>query len=32
METIEKVINQLGVADINARLEEKLIDGIQYAF
>ncbi|KAF9917452.1 Splicing factor 3B subunit 1 [Lobosporangium transversale] len=32
METIEKVISQLGAADIDGRLEETLIDGILYAF
>ncbi|KAJ9075086.1 U2 snRNP component prp10 [Entomophthora muscae] len=32
METIDSVISSLGVADIDARLEEMLIDGILYAF
>ncbi|CAI9088499.1 OLC1v1022835C1 [Oldenlandia corymbosa var. corymbosa] len=32
METIEKVVTNLGVSDIDARLEELLIDGILYAF
>ncbi|CAK9292846.1 unnamed protein product [Gordionus sp. m RMFG-2023] len=32
METIENVINNLGAADIDSRLEEQLIDGILYAF
>ena len=32
METIEKVVEALGTADIDARLEEQLIDGILYAF
>lgn len=32
METIEKVVTNLGAADIDARLEELLIDGILYAF
>ena len=32
METIEKVSATLGVADIDPRLEEELIDGILYAF
>jgi splicing factor 3B subunit 1 len=32
METIEKIIATLGVADINARLEERLMDGILYSF
>ncbi|KAG0332827.1 Splicing factor 3B subunit 1 [Podila horticola] len=32
METIEKVVTQLGAADVDGRLEEVLIDGILYAF
>ena len=32
METIEKICATLGVADINARLEEKLVDGILFSF
>lgn len=32
METIDKVISSLGVSDIDARLEEVLIDGFLYAF
>lgn len=32
METIEKVMGNLGAADIDSRLEEQLIDGILYAF
>jgi len=32
METIEKIMANLGAADIDARLEEQLIDGILYAF
>merc|ERR1711937_695513 len=32
METIDKVIANLGVADIDSRLEEQIIDGIVYAF
>ncbi|XP_048578646.1 splicing factor 3B subunit 1 isoform X1 [Nematostella vectensis] len=32
METIEKIMGQLGSADIDSRLEEQLIDGILYAF
>jgi splicing factor 3B subunit 1 len=32
METIDKVVQDLGTADIDARLEELLIDGILYAF
>nr|CAG4640605.1 EOG090X00GC [Eulimnadia texana] len=32
METVEKVMENLGAADIDPRLEEQLIDGILYAF
>ncbi|KAI7899321.1 splicing factor 3B subunit 1 [Cokeromyces recurvatus] len=32
METIEKIVSNLGAADIDPRLEELLIDGILYAF
>ncbi|KAL8139367.1 hypothetical protein V2J09_005388 [Rumex salicifolius] len=32
METIEKVVTNLGSSDIDSRLEELLIDGILYAF
>mmetsp|Transcript_16124 Transcript_16124/g.34852 ORF Transcript_16124/g.34852 Transcript_16124/m.34852 type:complete len:1255 (+) Transcript_16124:60-3824(+) len=32
METIDKTIGNLGVADIDSRLEEQIIDGIVYAF
>uniref|UniRef100_A0A4D5R9W7 Splicing factor 3B subunit 1 n=1 Tax=Scolopendra viridis TaxID=118503 RepID=A0A4D5R9W7_SCOVI len=32
METIEKIMANLGAADIDSRLEEQLIDGILYAF
>lgn len=32
METCEKVIANLGAADIDLRLEEQLIDGILFAF
>jgi splicing factor 3B subunit 1 len=32
METIEKFIAILGVADIDSRLESKLMDGILWAF
>ncbi|KAF2943011.1 hypothetical protein DAI22_02g034600 [Oryza sativa Japonica Group] len=32
METVEKVVANLGASDIDARLEELLIDGILYAF
>jgi hypothetical protein len=32
IETVEKIIGNLGVADINAKLEEKLMDGVMFAF
>ena len=32
MESIEKIMSNLGAADIDSRLEEQLIDGILYAF
>ena len=32
METIEKVVSNLGSSDIDARLEELLVGGILYAF
>ena len=32
METIEKIWATLGVADVNSKLEEKIMDGIQFAF
>jgi splicing factor 3B subunit 1 len=32
METVKKVLENLGAADIDERLEERLIDGILYAF
>ncbi|KAF2452654.1 putative splicing factor 3B subunit 1 [Lineolata rhizophorae] len=32
LETIEKVVASLGVADINSRLEERLIDGVLFSF
>ena len=32
MESIEKIMEGLGAADIDSRLEEQLIDGILYAF
>ncbi len=32
METIEKVMSALGSDEVDARLEEQLIDGILYAF
>ena len=32
VETIEKVVSAMGAADINERLEERLVDGILHAF
>ncbi len=32
METIDVIIQQLGAADVDSRLEELLIDGMMYAF
>ncbi|KAH0691118.1 hypothetical protein KY289_018476 [Solanum tuberosum] len=32
IETIEKVVENLGASDIDSRLEELLIDGMLYAF
>eukprot|EP00301_Raphidiophrys_heterophryoidea_P001295 c10632_g1_i1.p1 GENE.c10632_g1_i1~~c10632_g1_i1.p1 ORF type:complete len:979 (+),score=210.72 c10632_g1_i1:768-3704(+) len=32
METIDKVVESLGTADIDARLEQQLVDGMLYAF
>ena len=32
METVEKIIQNLGAADLDERLEEQLIDGVLYAF
>ena len=32
METIEKIIVNQGVSDINSKLEEKLMDGMLFAF
>ena len=32
METIESIVQNLGAADIDVRLEEQLVDGILYAF
>lgn len=32
METCDRVVRALGTADIDARLEELLIDGILYAY
>lgn len=32
METIEKIVQNLGAADVDSDLEIKLMDGILYAF
>jgi len=32
VETIEKIISNLGAADVDSRLEELLNDGVLYAF
>lgn len=32
METIEKFIGSLGVADVDSKLEQRLMDGILWAF
>ena len=32
METVEKIIVNQGVSDINSKLEEKLMDGMLFAF
>jgi hypothetical protein len=32
METMERIVATYGVADINAKLEEKLMDGVLFAF
>lgn len=32
METIDKVLTALGAADVDARLEERLVDGVLYAY
>lgn len=32
LETIEKVMANLGASEVDSRLEEQLIDGILYAF
>ena len=32
IETIEKIIKRLGVADIDSKLEERLMEGILFAF
>lgn len=32
MESVDKIMANLGASDIDSRLEEQLIDGILYAF
>jgi hypothetical protein len=32
METIERIVATYGVADINAKLEDRLMDGMLFAF
>ncbi|EER13003.1 splicing factor 3B subunit, putative [Perkinsus marinus ATCC 50983] len=32
METIEKVVDEMGVQDVDSRLEEQIVDGMLYAF
>jgi len=32
METVERIVSSFGVSDINAKLEERLMDGILHAF
>ena len=32
METIERIVAQFGVADVDSKLEEQLMEGILYAF
>ena len=32
LETIEKVMANLGASEVDSRLEEQLVDGILYAF
>jgi len=32
METVDKIVQNLGVSDVSEKLEEQLIDGILYAF
>ncbi len=32
METLDKIVMLLGVDDVDARLEEQLVDGVVYAF
>ncbi|KAF4696919.1 Splicing factor 3B subunit 1 [Perkinsus olseni] len=32
METIEKIVDEMGVQDVDSRLEEQIVDGMLYAF
>ena len=32
METVERIVAQFGVADVDSELEEQLMEGILYAF
>lgn len=32
LETIEKIVSQFGISDIDAKLEEKLMEGVLFAF
>jgi splicing factor 3B subunit 1 len=32
METIERIVSQFGVADIDVKLQERLMEGILFAF
>ena len=32
METVDEVVSELGASEVDARLEEMLIDGALYAF
>jgi splicing factor 3B subunit 1 len=32
LETIEKIVSQFGVADVDAKLEERMLEGVLFAF
>jgi len=32
LETIEKIVSQFGVADVDAKLEERLMEGLLFSF
>jgi len=32
LETIERIVKEFGVADVDAKLEEKLLEGVLFAF